>query len=803
MQGAPPTPGTPPLGVAAAAGGAQFFNAQPSQAIPPTGPVQGPVANVVRYDYAGENPSDMSSHERSGRVKNNEEAIDLVGFRRQYADFQSIKYDEMNEQRDALAFYDGAHWTSEELKKLADRGQPDIVFNRIDKKLDGVVGVIQRLRGDPKCFGRNQPDEQGAEVATQCIRYCLDASRWVAAESEALLRALCMGYAVAELVMVPGDKGDPDLEVAAVDQTSFFYDPRSLKLDFSDCRFMGISKLCTRDEFEELWPDKWEESVGSLDAIGYTIFDTDKSYLWSQGRTKIRVVEHWYRMRGDWHFCFYAGDTVLQSGLSPFFDEKGKTVSRFIAFAIKIDAAGDHYGYVRTLKGPQRALNYHRAKSVHIMNTRQLIVRRGALGGDEDADVEDIRRESARPDGVIVWDGPPENQPQFSSADQEFLKQAQFYQEAKQELDSWGPSNQAMLASLSQNPDISNRVFNAQQQAGLAELGQFLTQWRNWRQKIYRLIWVQQQRNWTAERVLRVTSDQGLAQYVQVNAVRTDQWGRPVLVNQLGNIDVDIIADEGPDTVNVMGSVNDILVVMAQQKIPIPPQVLIETSPLPASKKRELIGMLSQAQQPQPQAQAAQQALLQNKQADTQKKQADAMQSRAGAIHRLAMSHHEVQKAQATERGTAMDSMTGMRSHDSDLMDQLLNAAAGGPGGAPPTPSGLPGGGGAPPAPGGPPGAGGPPPASPAGLPMPGPPGAASGGPPLAAGGPPPIPMPPPGMPPGGPPMGPGGPIGALPMPPPGFQRPVPGGPPLPAPDGELYVHAPHPGGLYRRVRRR
>jgi len=781
-QGMPP--GTPPFSLAAAAGGTPFFNQQPSQATHPgVPPVQGPIANVVRYDYVGENPSDQDAHSRS--IKNNEEPPDLAGFRRQYADFQSIKYDELNEARDALSFYDGLHWTSEELKKLAERGQPDIVFNRIDKKLDGVLGVIQRLRGDPKCYGRNQPDEQGAEVATQCIRYCLDASRWPAAEAEGLLRGFSMGIVVAELVMVPGDKSDPDLEIGIVDQTTWYYDPRSLKLDFSDCRYMGISKLFTRDEFEELWPDKWEESIGSLDSIGYTIFDTDKTYLWSQGRTKIRVVEHWYRMGGEWRFCYYAGDTELQSGVSPFFDEKGKTVSRFLAFALKIDAAGDHYGFVRSLKGPQRALNYHRAKSVHIMNTRQLIVRRGAIGGDEDSDIEDLRREAARPDGVIVWDGPQENQPTFSSQDQEFLKQAQFYTEAKQEIDAWGPSNQAMLASLSSNPDVSGRVFNMQQQAGLAELGQFLPQWRNWRQRLYRLIWTQQQRNWTAERVLRITNDQGLAQYIQINAVRTDQWGRPVMVNQLGNIDVDIVIDESPDSATVNTSVYDMLVIMAQQKIPIPPQVLLEVSPLPASKKREMIGMITQAQQPPPLQQQAQQTMLQNKQADTGKKQAEAMNQRAGAIHKLALSHHEVHKAQATQSGTAMDAMQGMRSHDGDLMDQLLNAASGGQ--QAPTATGLPGGGAGPPAPGGPPGAGGPSPVTPAGLPGP-----------VAAG---------PAMAPGGPPGGPGGPPPMLPGgPAPGagaFPRPVPGGPPTLAPDGNLYIHAPHPGGLYRRVKTR
>jgi len=778
--GNPPggSPGNPPF---TAQPGSGPFAAQP---VSPQPPIQGPVnVKPVRYDYVGEEPSDVDVFEHSDTI---DESVNLAGFRRQYYDYTMIKYDEMNEGRDALAFYDGTQWTSDELRKLADRGQPDVVFNRIDKKIDQLVGQMQRLRGDPKCFGRNAPDDGGAEVATQCIRYCLDLSNWVAVEAEALLKGMCLGYVVSELVMVPGDKGDPDLEVACVDQTTFYYDPRSLRLDFSDARYMGVAKLFTRDEFEEFWPDLWDHSIGSLESIGYTVYDTDKSYLWAQGKTKIRVVEHWYRSRGQWRYCYYAGDTVLESGLSPFYDEKGQTVSRYQAFAVKIDAAGDHYGYIRTLKGPQRAVNQHRSKSIWIMNTRQVIMRRGAIGGDEENDIEDIRREIARPDGVVIWDGPAENKPEFASADQEFLKQSQYYQDAKQEIDNFGPSSAAMMASMTQNPDVNGRILDMQQRTGLAEMGQFLTQWRNWRRRIYNLIWVQQQRHWTAERVLRVTNDQGLAQYVTVNALRTDQWNRPVTVNNLGQIDVDIIADEGPDTANVMGSVYDMLVVMAQQRINIPPEMLIETSALPASKKRELIGMLNQ---PNPQAQAAQQTLLANKQADTAKKQsevgknqADAMQARAGAIHRLAMSHHEVQKAQATERGTAVDTYDMAHTHDMDLMDKMLTAAAQGP----PTATGMPQGG-APPQ--GQPNA--PSPVSPTGMPGMGPgPGAAPAGPMPQLGA---APPPPPAMP-------------AAPAQPPvdlasaGPPRPVPGGPPVRAPDGHFYVHAPHAGGLYQRV---
>ncbi|MBV9751566.1 MAG: hypothetical protein JO188_03515, partial [Hyphomicrobiales bacterium] len=135
-------------------------------------------------------------------------------------------------------------------------------------------------------------------------------------------------------------------------------------------------------------------------------------------------------------------------------------------------------------------------------------------------------------------------------------------------------------------------------------------------------------------------------------------FGRPMLVNAIGQIDVDILIDEGPDTTNVMGDVFDTLQSLAQNNVPVPPAVIIEASALPQSKKQQLIGMLSQQD---PQAAAAKQQVLQvalaNKQADTLKKQSDAKAAQARAVHSLALAHHETQKTHATSTGTAIDTL--------------------------------------------------------------------------------------------------------------------------------------------------
>ena len=274
------------------------------------------------------------------------------------------------------------------------------------------------------------------------------------------------------------------------------------------------------DQFEEFFPGKWDEALSSIDDTGETEFDLDRSYLWSQGRSRLRLVEHWYRADGEWRFAFYAGTELLRAGISPFFDEKGKTVSRYDAFAVHIDEAGEHYGFVRNLIGPQDAMNQHRSKSVHIMNTRQLKVNRRAIGGDQ-PDIETARREAARPDGVMLYDGDP-NDVEVLEGQQEFIRQTQYYQDAKDEIEQFGPNPQLIGAQPS---DQSGRAFAMAQQSGIAELGPFLSQWRAWKLRLYRKIRVAQQRHWTAERTLRVTNDQGAARYMTLNAVAADPWG--------------------------------------------------------------------------------------------------------------------------------------------------------------------------------------------------------------------------------------------------------------------------------------
>jgi hypothetical protein len=67
--------------------------------------------------------------------------------RRQYNDYLGAKDAETREMREARHYYHGDQWTSDEIAKLRRRKQPVVTSNRIVRKIDAVVGLVERLDG--------------------------------------------------------------------------------------------------------------------------------------------------------------------------------------------------------------------------------------------------------------------------------------------------------------------------------------------------------------------------------------------------------------------------------------------------------------------------------------------------------------------------------------------------------------------------------------------------------------------------------------------------------------------------------
>jgi hypothetical protein len=557
----------------------------------------------------------------------------LEQLKRQYWDYLSIKTPEINEAKEARRYYHGAQWGDKELKALKRRMQPPVVSNRIVRKIDAIVGLVERLKQDPKAYSRTPMADQGADIATAVMRYAMDKVDWRSKYPRCARMGAIDGFCGVEIDLAYGDHGDPDIDLHIVYPDTFFYDPRSYDDNFTDARYMGISKWIDAEQAKELVPDKEEVIDQAGQGATDVITDSDREMRWINTTSKrLRMVDHWYILNGQWMWCLHIGSAKLQEGVSPYVDERGKSFPKFLMFSASVDHEGDRYGFVRNFKGPQDEINHRRSKSLHILNSRRLIADKGAVD-----DVEKARTEWARPDGFIEKNPGRDITPDDQKAD--FAGQLQMLQEAKTEIENFGP-NPALLGQGIEGS--SGRAISLLQQAGIAELGPYMVAVRTWRLRVYRAIWQIVQRYWTAERWVRVTDDEGLAQYIQINGLTTDQYGQPAIANYIGSLDVDIILDEGPDNINLAADAYDTLLALVRGGTQIPPDVLIELAPLQNSIKQKLLARLEQ-QQNNPQKAIAQAVALQGEAAKTGKTKSETVKNLANAARDIHEAHADAQ----------------------------------------------------------------------------------------------------------------------------------------------------------------
>jgi hypothetical protein len=397
---------------------------------------------------------------------------------------------------------------------------------------------------------------------------------------------------------------------------------------------MGVSKLVDVETAIEMMPDKEDEIRAATETGGELSTNTDRDNRWftTIGKRKfIRLVDIWYKHKGEFCWSIFTGSSILMDGQSYFLDEKKKTASKYIMFRCAVDQDGDSYGFVRALKSSQDEINQRRSKGLHILNTRRIIGEVGAFD-----DVEEARREAARPDGFVLRNKGFEADFDDQAKQLDLQGQIKFLEDAKAEIDNYGPSQVVTGEGVDGQ---SGRAIALRQNAALAELGPFILSYRGWKLRVYRAVFCAYQKFVTIERTIRVTDDDGLAQFLKINA-KTDENGQPVLdqygnsaiMNALGSLDVDIILDEGPDTINAAADANETLkeMIPAVAGIMPPPKLIalvdayIETSFLPSEMKQKYRQSGQQQQQPNPLQDAAAKLELQEKDAIAKDKLASA-----------------------------------------------------------------------------------------------------------------------------------------------------------------------------------
>lgn len=624
-----------------------------AHAVVPHGQVPGDAGHSVTPEGQGRDPDELQPPDVERLERMFDEARDLTDLARK-------------EQQIDQDYYDGpAQLNSEVRQTLKSRGQPPIFDNRIAPAIDGILGVVETAKVDPRAFPRNPEDQGSADICTKTLRYIADRSRWQQTKLDCAEDYLKQGLTAA-IVEFDGR----EIRAEQIRWETFFYDPKSRKNDFSDAKYKGVAKWMYADEVRTAYPER-ATVLGDIctvrDNSGDETWDdrpVDQIRWVDKRRNRVLVVEIYYRHAGEWLRCVFCAAGWLEYGKSPYVNAlTGETRCPIEAQSFKVDRENNRYGPIRNMRPMQDEVNARRSRGLHLLNSRQIQV-------DPDMympiDTDLARAEASRADGVLPAGTSLVPTSDMASGNLNMLA------EAKESLSRMVPV--ALAQDLREGSASSGRARQVAQQAGLTQFGRGFGRLEDFEERIYRQFWMAAQQFWTAPMFIRVTDNPRAPEFLQINVpviqpgIVMGEDGQPTIgqqqvgvEKQIAAMDMDIIIGTTPDTIALEQEVFDSLMELVRGGVdPFSPQfeLLIEMSPLPDKVRilERLKSFREQVQQQQAQAMAEQQAAMQRQQqiqeattaADIAKKQAD-----------TGLTEAKTQQTRVETERSALDAMTG------------------------------------------------------------------------------------------------------------------------------------------------
>lgn len=556
-------------------------------------------------------------------------------------------------------YKDHKQWSDDEADTLEQRGQAAVVNNRIAPKVKFMVGEQQRRRRDPKAYPRTPKHENTADAVTDSLRYVCDNNDFKHTSSEVFENQVVEGTGAC-IIEVEEINGEYEIQQNYISWDRLYYDPHSRRKDFADAKYTGIVLWLDQEDVIEMFPDKKDE-IDTIMMSG-TSRTTEDTYedrpLWiDRKRKRLKVCQHYFLHKDVWHVAFFTDSTYLMEPKpSPYQDEFGDPENPMELQSAFIDRDNNRYSEVKGYIWMQDEINHRHSKFLHFLSTRQTW-----SSGEVVKDTQRIKEELSKPNGHIEFEYGKWGE-DFGTLPTGDMAQGQFVllQDAKNEIDAISV-NAALSGKEERN--LSGRALIAKQQGGLTELGPIYDQHKSWELRVYRKTWNRIKQFWNKDKWIRVTDDERNLRWVGLNQPVTyeqllqekiqDKETPPQLKEQAAmvlqsndprlqqiaevqnyvpEIDVDIILEDGDDSITIQQEQFAVLAQFAQaypDRVPF--EMLVELSSLPQKDKimDKMRGDISpEEQQARAEAQEIQKA---NVLADIDKKSSETAKNNAMA----------------------------------------------------------------------------------------------------------------------------------------------------------------------------
>lgn len=562
-------------------------------------------------------------------------------------------------------FYDGEQLSSDEKKALRERRQPEVVINLIKPRIDGVVGEFLGRRVMMRARDKGSADFEVAKHITEALRYVEDQNRFDEQESRVAEDMFIGGVGWYKLNL-EFDFLEPEIKISYRTNDDIIIDRRCRRRDMKDAKRLYETVWVEVEDLVELYPQhekeireaaqKTKEPQGFADKLrSYIGDDYDKTSNASSdtgwdfetfldpGRNRIRLINVWERVQKRVEFAFhpdleenvvevtdYTKDDLdalkanyngiqlfartrweLNSGIfiatkiledrknvRPH-DSEGKfPFARAIGHVEKSDLRTP-YGMVKQYIDAQKEYNKRRSKLLHKSNTNRIVAEKGSI---PDSDVERLRKEASKPDGVVLY-----NQGRQFQIDKDAPTQSDVFllQLAQSEIEQSGIAGEFIGQESS---SISGKAIQLRQVSGLKMLRPFYAALRAARRDIFTIALEEMQQYWTSQKLVKITDDAGAGEIILNQRKRDPITGRVTIDNNLKLGKYDIKVDEDLESANQRQEIFNQIAQLGQVALkagePFPLDMLIKASDLPNKEewlkaiagRRELQMQMQQAQ---------------------------------------------------------------------------------------------------------------------------------------------------------------------------------------------------------------
>jgi hypothetical protein len=560
-------------------------------------------------------------------------------------------------------YSDNKQLTPEERRILASRGQPEVIRNKIKRKVLFLRGWEARNRSDPRAFANKATAEDDASKATDMLRFQERKNRLDKKFSQVWDNMIHEGYGAIE-VLGPSARDPRVIEVKRWRWDRLFHDPHSCEPDFSDARYLGGFIWEDHDQIAEKWPDADDAMAATLagdgSTWGRTYDDKPTRFAWTNGvngkRKRVRIVQIDYFWKGVWWRCLFVKGGKLEDYPLPYVDEQGNSLPAMFFHSAYVDRENNRYGEVAEWLSLQDDINKRHSKALHEINSTQTIAEQGAI-----LDVDEFKRQKARPDGhmELAPGALTGKKFEFIERREQSAANLQMLQIAEVAFDKAGP-NSALMGTQSGAP--SGRAIRANQEGGLIEIEPLRDEHNDFKQRVYEGIWYRCKQFVTAETWIEVSDDRDTARPVAFNrpipmAEQVAEEARargvsedeivaqmemadqdPELSAQLrqvvghegviAKIDIDIIIEPASESINMAHEAFEFV----SQDPTMPFEIKLELWPGTSKQKRRIRDLIDKMQAKQAEANAAASQLqAESVKADIEKKRASAMKDMAAA----------------------------------------------------------------------------------------------------------------------------------------------------------------------------